>query len=287
MAQARSIWSAFALLVSMASATLAVDRATFLNRVGDTDGMRAGLAEWGPALKTATGEEVDTLALFTLLGKLDPLWGPDHKFRKEISSRSVARMKSVNENTLANWQSAFEKATGQKPTKFNTLVLMVQLDRMFDNATLNEQGTVVLRNRLRSLPEQATKEWSDLSKQDRHAATAELITLDVVFKQDVFDETCFKQLCHAVTVNGKPVQGSLPRDQANRVWRNKDGRTIEGQFLQFADGKVTLRKKSDEKTYTMPLENLSAEDQQWVKTQSPAGTGDRLDKPTFPKAPKN
>jgi hypothetical protein len=73
----------------------------------------------------------------------------------------------------------------------------------------------------------------------------------------------------------------------NRVWRNKEGKTIEAEFIRCDGGNLTLRKKSDGKTYTIPLETLSREDQQWIRAQSAAKLDTGPEKDTFPKAPKN
>lgn len=53
-----------------------------------------------------------------------------------------------------------------------------------------------------------------------------------------------------------------------RVWRSKEGKTTEAEFVKFEDGKVSLRKKSGETVYTVPLEMLSEVDQQWVREQA-------------------
>lgn len=203
MAQAKCNFRVLAMLLGMASAVLAVDRQTFLKRVGDSEGMKAGLAAWGPALKNATGEEVDAFALFTLLGELDPLWNKEHKFQKEASMQMLARMQTVNQATLANWQSAFEKATGDRPTKPNSLILIVQLNRIFDKATLKENEGASLLGRLKSLPEPAATEWAELTKQKRQPAAAQLITLDGAFETDAFQEKPFKRLCEELKAKQK------------------------------------------------------------------------------------
>ena len=57
---------------------------------------------------------------------------------------------------------------------------------------------------------------------------------------------------------------SLPL--AARTWTSSDGRTLDGDFVSATDTAVTVKKK-DGKRVTIELTKLSAEDQEFVKTQ--------------------
>ena len=57
---------------------------------------------------------------------------------------------------------------------------------------------------------------------------------------------------------------SLPL--AARTWTSSDGRTLDGDFVSATDTAVTVKKK-DGKKVTIDLTKLSAEDQEFVKTQ--------------------
>jgi dipeptidyl aminopeptidase/acylaminoacyl peptidase len=61
---------------------------------------------------------------------------------------------------------------------------------------------------------------------------------------------------------------------AARTWTSTDGRTLEADFVSATDTSVTL-KKAGGKPFTLELSKLSAEDQEFVKTQAakPAGSG--------------
>lgn len=50
----------------------------------------------------------------------------------------------------------------------------------------------------------------------------------------------------------------------SRVWSTADGRKVEATFLSVKDGIVSVRRKSDGKTFTVPLDRLSKDDQKWV-----------------------
>ncbi len=85
--------------------------------------------------------------------------------------------------------------------------------------------------------------------------------------------------------SGAKSEGLAIGSKASRVWLNREGKSIEAEFIQVDSGNVTLRKTSDGKTYTLPLEKLSDEDQIWVKRHSSAPTGDSTTDPAFPKPP--
>ena len=53
--------------------------------------------------------------------------------------------------------------------------------------------------------------------------------------------------------------GAIAQDV--REFTSSDGVTIKASLVSFEDGKVTIRLAKDGKTYTVPLERFSAEDQ--------------------------
>jgi hypothetical protein len=53
-----------------------------------------------------------------------------------------------------------------------------------------------------------------------------------------------------------------------RVWSSTDGRKVEAAFLSLKDGVVSVRRKSDGKTFAVPLDRLSEEDRKWVASVS-------------------
>jgi predicted peptidase len=54
-----------------------------------------------------------------------------------------------------------------------------------------------------------------------------------------------------------------------REWKTADGgKTIVAEYVSAKDGKVTIRRKSDQKIFTIALDTLSAEDRDWVSKQS-------------------
>jgi hypothetical protein len=67
-----------------------------------------------------------------------------------------------------------------------------------------------------------------------------------------------------VTVFGLLISMALPA--AARRWTSADGRfTTDAELVEFADGKVTLKKRSGE-TIVVPLEQLSEMDRRWVQS---------------------
>ena len=50
-----------------------------------------------------------------------------------------------------------------------------------------------------------------------------------------------------------------------RTWTSSDGRTLEAEFVTGTDRNVTLRRKTDGRRFTLPLDSISKEDREWVK----------------------
>ena len=54
----------------------------------------------------------------------------------------------------------------------------------------------------------------------------------------------------------------------SRSWKTSDGsKSIEAEYVSTQDGKVTIRRNSDRKTFTIALDTLSEDDQKWVAKQ--------------------
>ena len=53
-----------------------------------------------------------------------------------------------------------------------------------------------------------------------------------------------------------------------RDWtKSKDGKTIKADYVKSADGKVTIRRTSDRRVFTIDLATLSEADREWVKAK--------------------
>ena len=50
-----------------------------------------------------------------------------------------------------------------------------------------------------------------------------------------------------------------------RVWTSSDGRTLEAEFVAGTDRNVTLKRKTDGRRFTLPLDEISEEDRKWVE----------------------
>lgn len=53
-----------------------------------------------------------------------------------------------------------------------------------------------------------------------------------------------------------------------RTWTSSDGRSLEADFVSKSGDSVTLRLSGGGRVVTLPLERLSAADQEWVKSQA-------------------
>ena len=49
-----------------------------------------------------------------------------------------------------------------------------------------------------------------------------------------------------------------------RTWTSADGRTLEAEFVTATDRHVTLRRQSDGRRFTLPLDKISEADREWV-----------------------
>lgn len=172
-----------------------VDRESFVKRVGDTDSLVVAMPEWARALKAATSEEISGFPLLELLGKFDPLWNDEHKLRQEVSRQFLARMQTVSPEALAAWQAALGKATASEPSKTNTLLFVIQQERVFDKAALQSKAAASHLARLKTLPAVRTQEFAELAKLSNFSAATHILSQDAVFPQDAFQEAGFRQLC--------------------------------------------------------------------------------------------
>lgn len=53
-----------------------------------------------------------------------------------------------------------------------------------------------------------------------------------------------------------------------RTWTDQKGRKANAEFVSFENGKVRLRRTSDGKTFSVPIESLSDADQEYVKSEA-------------------
>lgn len=60
------------------------------------------------------------------------------------------------------------------------------------------------------------------------------------------------------------------------MWTNRNGRTVEADFIALTDGKVQVKRASDGKLFEVPLESLSDADQAYVRTQTQLKVSDSI-----------
>ncbi len=69
----------------------------------------------------------------------------------------------------------------------------------------------------------------------------------------------------AKVYNTNPLFGKV------RTWTDNNGKTVEAEFRDFADGNVQLRRKSDGQDFEFPISKLSAADRELVEASSNSG----------------
>ncbi len=61
---------------------------------------------------------------------------------------------------------------------------------------------------------------------------------------------------------------STPLHAEMREWKTRDdGRAIEAEYMKASEDGVTIRRKSDSRTFTIPLDTLSDADREWVSAK--------------------
>ncbi|MCE9555439.1 MAG: hypothetical protein K8T91_18985 [Planctomycetes bacterium] len=76
-----------------------------------------------------------------------------------------------------------------------------------------------------------------------------------------------------------------PSTSWGRTWTNTEGKTLEAEWLGLADGKVQL-KRSDGKTVSVPLNKLSADDQEFARQRSAEAKGGNAGNPAVAEVPQ-
>jgi hypothetical protein len=152
---------------------------------------------------------IGPLATLRFLVQVDALF-TDDKFVPERSQHYIARIKAVSQDDLKAWQTALSAATKDEHMA-RSLLLLIQQDAVFQaDGKVNRTALARHIERLRSLPQDAIKEWAELHKQGLVAAkvnfedprvvlpsaAAELINVAAVFdRQDRFQPPAFKNYC--------------------------------------------------------------------------------------------
>jgi predicted peptidase len=65
-----------------------------------------------------------------------------------------------------------------------------------------------------------------------------------------------------------------------RTWTAADGRTLEAEFVSANERSVTLRRKTDRKRFTLPLDKISEADRNWIEEALEDQTGPGEKKPS-------
>ncbi|MEM7143650.1 MAG: LamG-like jellyroll fold domain-containing protein [Verrucomicrobiota bacterium] len=64
------------------------------------------------------------------------------------------------------------------------------------------------------------------------------------------------------------LSATLSLAAESRTWTSTDGKTMEAELVSSTDTEVTIRRSSDGRRFTFPLDRLSQTDRDWVSAQS-------------------
>jgi hypothetical protein len=106
--------------------------------------------EWIDSLKVASGEDVSSLDVILFLVKQDKLF-PNEQFLKSRSDQLLTRLKVVSRNDIGRWRSVIASTSGDKLTLAQTVVLMIQIDRLFPRERFSSDESTTLLSRLKTI----------------------------------------------------------------------------------------------------------------------------------------
>ena len=64
-----------------------------------------------------------------------------------------------------------------------------------------------------------------------------------------------------------------------RQWTSSDGRTLLAEFVSVANGTITIKRRYDGRSFTLPLDTLSEADQTWLKENADKAAPDESTSP--------
>jgi hypothetical protein len=112
----------------------------------------------------------------------------------------LERMGKADPNELANaiieLAPALETASGEKLEKnasLNLMLAIVKMDRLYSGSKIRSSRVKAYAKRLRSLPNDAVSEWSQVAGTNKTMSALSLIQVDPFFSWNKFQERTFKK----------------------------------------------------------------------------------------------
>lgn len=147
-----------------------------LKRIGSMPAPVVG--SFQEALKAVSDEDVKALDVFLFLSKQDALF-PKEQFLTSRVEQLKARLTLVSKDDITQWQSALNATSGDILTRAQTVVYMVQIDRLFPQERFNSKESTAILSRLKTISADAISEWQKKNGGERSQAAIAICTTDL------------------------------------------------------------------------------------------------------------
>ena len=141
------------------------------------------LKEWGAALDQVTEQKAKALTLYQVILKFSPIWKGE-EFLPTESQKMLARVKQLPKDVVSKWSDGFGTATGGPVEELLTVLMLIQVDYLYEAERFRAVRAAQLLPRLRSLRPELLQPWADALGDNTLGAAVELIDNDWLFEND-------------------------------------------------------------------------------------------------------
>lgn len=149
---------------------------------------------WQNAVKKATGEYLTSKQIFFVLPNLDGLWR-NGAFDPAALNTYLARMPDLPLHALRDFRTALQRVAGDDvgASLSNTLLRLVEIDRLFDGNRFDSAASDRLIARLNLLLSDDVTRWANVLEAGTGQAALSLICMDPFFKNNRFEKKRFEK----------------------------------------------------------------------------------------------
>ncbi len=155
------------------------------------------LKDWGAAVDQVTEQQVKVLTLWQVIVKFSPLWKGE-EFLPAESQKMLARVKQLPKDVVSKWSDGFGTATGGPVEELLTVLMLIQVDYLYEAERFRAVRAGQLLPRLRSLRPELLRPWADALGDDTLGAAVVLIDNDWLFENDRFKATASEEALRAL-----------------------------------------------------------------------------------------
>jgi len=186
-------------------ATIARRLENTIERIGSTADATKGdptvgpaVKKWKEALESKAGEEFDGAQFVFTLIRIDGLYD-GNKFQPSALREYTRRTDQVPADFVLQWQEALETSSGSKPSRFQCLLSIVEMDRFFAQGSFDDKVRQELVARLHVLPKDAVEAIASAANMNKNVAAVFLVQLDDLFVAGKFQRQVFQKAIESAT----------------------------------------------------------------------------------------